>query len=79
MNGQSEENHKDSLLTLLKHIDQKQREKGVEPLSEEEAMRLANEELHAMRRDRGKSLKRRYYEEQRGEKRDSPESPGPRD
>lgn len=29
-----------------------QRERGVEPLSEDEAMELANEELHAMRRER---------------------------
>jgi hypothetical protein len=38
---------------LFERIDRWQRERGVEPLSEEEAMRLANEELHAMRRERG--------------------------
>ncbi len=29
-----------------------QRERGLDPLSDEEAMRLANDELHAMRRER---------------------------
>lgn len=29
-----------------------QREQGIDPLSDEEAMRLANDELHAMRRER---------------------------
>lgn len=37
---------------LFERIDRGQRERGVEPLSGEEAMRLANEELHAMRRER---------------------------
>ena len=37
---------------LFDRIDQWQREQGVEPLSEDEAMRLANEELHAWRRER---------------------------
>lgn len=32
---------------------------GVEPLSDEEAMELANEELHAMRRERGDTEARR--------------------
>lgn len=41
-----------SLNELFERIDRGQRERGVEPLSEEEAMRLANEELHAMRRAR---------------------------
>ncbi len=43
----------DFLLRLFERIDRGQRERGVEPLSEEEAMRLANEELHAMRREGG--------------------------
>ncbi len=30
----------------------RQREQGIVPLSDEEAMRLANDELHAMRRER---------------------------
>jgi hypothetical protein len=38
---------------LFQLIDQEQRERGVEPLSEEEAMRIASEELHAMRREGG--------------------------
>ena len=37
---------------LLDRIARGQRERGVEPLSEDEAVRLANEELHAMRRER---------------------------
>jgi hypothetical protein len=37
---------------LLKRIDEGQRRRGVEPLSEEEAMRLAVEEQHAWRRER---------------------------
>ena len=37
---------------LLDRIDRGQRERGVEPLSEDEAMRIADEELHAMRRER---------------------------
>jgi len=41
-----------SLDELFERIDRGQRERGVEPLSEEEAMRLADEELHAMRRER---------------------------
>ncbi len=41
------------LAEILGSIDRGQRERGVEPLSEEEAMRLADEELHAMRRERG--------------------------
>jgi hypothetical protein len=31
---------------------ERRRERGVEPLSEEEAVSLANDELHAMRRER---------------------------
>lgn len=37
---------------LFAWADRWQREQGVEPLSDEEAMELANEELHAMRRER---------------------------
>lgn len=36
-----------------------QEENGVEPLSDEEAMELANEELHAMRRERDAGKARR--------------------
>jgi hypothetical protein len=42
-----------NLEELFERIDRGQRERGVEPLSEEEAMRLADEELHAMRREQG--------------------------
>jgi hypothetical protein len=41
-----------SLEELFERIDRGQRERGVEPLSEEDAIRLADEELHAMRRAR---------------------------
>lgn len=41
-----------SLEELFARAERWQREHGVEPLSEEEAMKLANEELHAMRRER---------------------------
>lgn len=41
-----------SLEELFERIDRGQRERGVEPLSEEEAERIAYEELHAMRRER---------------------------
>lgn len=41
----------ESVEELFEGIDRGQRERGVEPLSEEEAMRLADEELHAMRRE----------------------------
>ncbi len=37
---------------LLKRIEQGRRNRGVEPLSEDEAMRLAVEEQHAWRRER---------------------------
>ena len=40
---------------LLDRIDKGQKERGVKPLSEEEAMRLANEEVHALRREQGRS------------------------
>lgn len=49
----------DFLLGLFERIDRGQRERGVEPLSEEEAMRLANEELHAMRREGGAGRRER--------------------
>ncbi len=41
-----------SLAELFERIDRGQKERGVEPLSEEEAMRLAVEEQHAWRRER---------------------------
>lgn len=37
---------------LFDRIDLYQRLRGVDPLSEDEAMKVAYEELHAMRRDR---------------------------
>jgi hypothetical protein len=41
-----------SLEELFERIDRGQKERGVEPLSEEEAERIAYEELHAMRSER---------------------------
>jgi hypothetical protein len=41
-----------SLAELFEGIDQGRRERGVAPLSEDEAMRLAVEEQHAWRRER---------------------------
>jgi hypothetical protein len=41
-----------SLGEFLEGLERRRREGGVEPLSEEEAVSLANEELHAMRRER---------------------------
>jgi hypothetical protein len=41
-----------SLAELSEGIDQGQRERGVAPLSEAEAMRLAVEEQHAWKRER---------------------------
>lgn len=41
-----------STAELLDRAERWQRDRGVEPLSDEEAMELANEELHAMRRER---------------------------
>ena len=41
-----------SLAELFEGIDQGQRERGVAPLSEAEAMRLAVEEQHAWKRER---------------------------
>jgi hypothetical protein len=43
---------KPNLSELFERVDREQRERGVEPLSEEEAMRLAVEEQHAWRRER---------------------------
>ena len=44
-----------SLAELSEGIDQGQRQRGVAPLSEDEAMRLAVEEQHAWRRERRSS------------------------
>jgi hypothetical protein len=44
-----------SLAELFEDIDQGQRERGVAPLSESKAMRLAVEEQHAWRRERRSS------------------------
>jgi hypothetical protein len=41
-----------SLGAFFEKLERRRREEGVEPLSEEEAISLANEELHAMRRER---------------------------
>jgi hypothetical protein len=41
-----------SLGRFFEDLERRRREEGVEPLSEEEAIDLANEELHAMRRER---------------------------
>lgn len=41
-----------SLQELFERVDRGQRERGVEPLSEDEAMRLAVEEQHAWRQER---------------------------
>jgi hypothetical protein len=49
----------DFLLGLFGRIDREQRERGTGPLSEEEAMRLADEELHAMRSEGGAGRKER--------------------
>lgn len=43
------------LKELFEEAARWQRERGIEPPSDEEAMRLANEELHAMRRERGEA------------------------
>ena len=42
----------ESLGAFFENLERRRREEGVEPLSEEEAISLANEELHAMRRER---------------------------
>lgn len=44
-----------SMKEFFEKLEHRQREEGVEPLSEDEAMELANEELHAMRRERRES------------------------
>ncbi len=41
-----------SLSRFLEGLERRRREEGVKQLSEEEAISLANEELHAMRRER---------------------------
>ncbi len=41
-----------SLSEFFEVLERRRREEGVEELSEEEAISLANEELHAMRRER---------------------------
>jgi hypothetical protein len=41
-----------SLSEFFEGLERRRREGGVEPLSEEEAVSLANEQLHAMRRER---------------------------
>jgi hypothetical protein len=41
-----------SLGEFFEGLERRRRERGVEPLSEEEAVSLANEQLHAMRRER---------------------------
>jgi hypothetical protein len=42
----------DSLGAFFENLERRRREEGIEQLSEEEAISLANEELHAMRRER---------------------------
>lgn len=42
----------DSFKEFFEKVERRQHEEGAEPLSEDEAMELANEELHAMRRER---------------------------
>ncbi len=41
-----------SLGEFFEKVERRWFEEGVEPLSEDEAMALANDELHAMRRER---------------------------
>ncbi len=41
-----------SLNEFFERLERRRRDDGVEPLPEDEATRLANEELHAMRRER---------------------------
>lgn len=47
-----DEQNPGSLEELFEEAAHWQRERGVKPLSDEEAMRLADKELHAMRRER---------------------------
>ena len=42
----------ESLSDFLDGLERRRLKEGVEPLSEDEAISLANEELHAMRRER---------------------------
>lgn len=42
-----------SLGEFFEELERRREADGVEPLPEDEATRLANEELHAMRRERG--------------------------
>ncbi len=42
--------------SLFERIDHGQEERGVEPLSDEEAMQLANDELHAWRNEQAREL-----------------------
>lgn len=44
--------HSSSLGGFFEGLERRRREEGVEPLPENEAISLANEELHAMRRER---------------------------
>jgi chromatin segregation and condensation protein Rec8/ScpA/Scc1 (kleisin family) len=44
-----------TLEEFFEKVELRRREEGVQTLSEYEAMRLANEELHAMRRERRES------------------------
>lgn len=41
---------------FFERLERRRHDDGVEPLSEDEATKLANEELHAMRRERGDTL-----------------------
>jgi hypothetical protein len=42
----------ESLGAFFENLERRRREEGIEPLSEKEAIDLADEELHAMRRER---------------------------
>lgn len=44
-----------SLGEFFEGLERRREAEGVEPLTEDEAARLANEELHAMRRERGEA------------------------
>ncbi len=44
-----------SLAGFFGRLESRRRDEGVEPLSEDEATTLANDELHAMRRERGEA------------------------
>lgn len=44
-----------SLAELFERVESRRKEQGVEPLSEDEAMKLAVEEQHAWRRERRES------------------------